>query len=323
LTYYNNSAGKAKHPTNGRPIKGIKERITGKEGQIRNNLMGKRVEFSGRTVIGPDPTLKFGWMGIPGDIAKELTIPEMVTSFNKNYLSDIVNTDKANFIMKNGDTRINLKYAMFRRGTELLYGDIVIRGGKELVVSNGNITLIEGDQVKRDGKIITKIIYTKKKRIELANGDIVHRHLKDGDTVLLNRQPTLHKGSMMAMKIRVLKGKTFRMNLATTKSFNADFDGDEMNIHVPQSLESRAELEGLSSAKHNIISAQASKPNIVIVQDSLLASYLMTKNDSILTKSQFFDISMHVETGGKSLWSPERVQTIRNVLKMKGKSQVV
>jgi DNA-directed RNA polymerase beta' subunit len=322
LTYYNNSAGKAKHPTNGRPIKGIKERITGKEGQIRNNLMGKRVEFSGRTVIGPDPTLKFGWMGIPEEIAKELTIPERVTSFNKDYLSDIVNNSKANFIIKN-DTRINLKYAMFRRGTELLYGDVVIRGENEFNVTNGNITLMEGDQVRRDGIIIPKIVYPKKKIIDLSNGDVVHRHLRHGDTILLNRQPTLHKGSMIAMKINVLKGKTFRMNLATTKSFNADFDGDEMNIHVPQSLESRAELENLSSAKHNIISAQASKPNIVIVQDSLLASYLMTKNSSPLTKSQFFDISMHVEKDGKSSWSPERVKTIQNVLKMKGKSQIV
>ena len=84
-TFYNNSQGKAKHPTNGRPIKGIKERITGKEGQIRNNLMGKRVEFSGRTVIGPDPKLLFGWMAMPEAISKDLTIPEIVCVYNKNH----------------------------------------------------------------------------------------------------------------------------------------------------------------------------------------------------------------------------------------------
>jgi len=365
-TFFNNSKGKAKHPTNGRPIKGLKERITGKEGQIRNNLMGKRVEFSGRTVIGPDPTLKFGEMGMPEAIARELTIPDRVTSFNKYKLTNIVNNGKANFIMKSGgDTRINLKYAMFRKGTELLCGDVIIRDGNEIKVINGNISLQSGDSVLRAGKILTSLqvgdiiirkgenipyehgvfirygdqikrkgeilpytsvlTYPTKKRINLNIGDVVHRHLRDNDIVLLNRQPTLHKGSMLAKKIRVMQGKTFRMNLATTKTFNADFDGDEMNIHVPQSLESRAELEGLSATKHNIISAQASKPNIAIVQDSLLASHLMTKENKQLTKSQFFDISLSGECSarGGQLWSTDRVKVIKNVLKMKGKKPIV
>ena len=94
-----------------------------------------------------------------------------------------------------------------------------------------------------------------------------------------------------------------------------------MNIHVPQSLESRAELIGLSATEHNIISAQASKPNIAIVQDSLLAAYLMTKENAPLKKSQFFDISMcgSIEGRDGGLWSAERVETIRKVLKDKGK----
>jgi DNA-directed RNA polymerase beta' subunit len=365
LTLFNNSQGKAKHPTNGRPIKGLKERMTGKEGQIRNNLMGKRVEFSGRTVIGPDPKLKFGEMGVPKQIAEELTIPERVTVFNKEYLSKLVNNDKANFVMKNeGDTRINLKYAMFRKGTELLYGDVVIRGEEELPVINNNVVLQNGDKVRRDGKILkglkngdiiirkderllygqegvnirygdnierdgknipysSILTYPSKKRVALNIGDVVHRHLKNGDVILLNRQPTLHKGSMLAKKIRVMPGKTFRMNLDTCKTFNADFDGDEMNIHVPQSLESRAELEFLSATKHNIISAQASKPNIAIVQDSLLAAFLMTKQNLPITKSQFFDISLSGDINGRNLWSLERVKTIREVLKLKGKKPTV
>lgn len=227
LTFCNNSSGKAKHPTNGRPIKGIKERITGKEGLIRLNLMGKRVNQSGRTVIGPDPTLPFGWMGIPEKIAKELTIPEKVTSFNIKYLTEIVNNNKANFIIKNNtDTKINLKYAMFRKGTELLHGDIVIKkDGKRHKIINENIKLERGDKIERNGQILDKIQYPEKKRINISIGDTVLRHLKDGDTVLLNRQPTLHKGSMLAKKIKVMKkGKTFRFNLATTKTFNADFD---------------------------------------------------------------------------------------------------
>lgn len=268
-TFYNNSAGKAKHPTNGRAIKCLKNRITGKDGQLRNNLMGKRVEFSARTVIGPDPTLPFGWMGMPDEVAQELTLPERVTVFNKEYLSNIVNSGKANFIMtNNGQTRLNLKYAMFTRGTDLLFGDIIIRGGKEIKVINSNVSLKETDHIIRPGllqlgdiiirgkrgeenrirvkdvrmplhigdnvervnksngesEIIGSIRITKKKRINLHMGDVVHRHLKDGDIVLLNRQPTLHKGSMLAKRIRITKNKTFTMNLATTKTFNADFD---------------------------------------------------------------------------------------------------
>lgn len=255
-TLFNNSQGKAKHPTNGRPIKGIKERLTGKGGQIRHNLMGKRVEFSARTVIGPDPNLKFGEMGIPKEIAQDLTKPITVQNYNKKYLTEIVNEGRANFIIKSdSNTKINLKYAMFRKGTELLYGDTVIRKGltmkekKELCycdektkcnwcqlpiqdnqervefkVYNANIILQKEDQIIRNGNIVKNIKYPLKKRIFLNIGDIVYKQLEDGDIVLLNRQPTLHTGSMLAKRIRVLDGKTFRFNLATTKTFNADFD---------------------------------------------------------------------------------------------------
>jgi DNA-directed RNA polymerase beta' subunit len=261
-TFYNNSQGKAKHPTNGRPIKGIKERITGKEGQIRTNLMGKRVNYSGRTVIGPDPNLPFGWMAIPKEISEELTRPEKVCSFNKDYLENLVNNGKANFVIKTNGTKLNLKYSMFLRGTELFPTDIIIRGDNKIPVKE-NITLCIGDKLERDGKILGGVIkgdtvirgeekiqvknsdflikygdkierqgeiikssdillYPSKKYIKLEFGDEVHRHLKEGDLVLLNRQPTLHKGSMLAMKIKIISGKTFRMNLATCKSFNAD-----------------------------------------------------------------------------------------------------
>ena len=227
-TFYNNSQGKAKHPTNGRPIKGLKERLTGKEGQIRNNHMGKRVEFSGRTVIGGDPNLRFGEMGMPKKIAEELTVPERVTVFNKEYLTKLVNNGKANFLItnnKNGEPqRINLKYATIKRGTRLLYGDTVIRGNKEIQVINDNVILKPGDQIKRDGKIMEQVKYSTQKQIHLKLGDEVHRHARNGDICLLNRQPTLHKGSMLAKRIRVMPGKTFCFNLASTSTFNADFD---------------------------------------------------------------------------------------------------
>jgi DNA-directed RNA polymerase beta' subunit len=280
----------------------------------------KRVEQSGRTVIGPDPNLKCGEVGIPREIAEELTIPERVTTFNKDYLTNLVNDGKANFIItknsKDEDTRINLKYAMFRKGTELLYDDVIIRGIQRIKVINENATLIPGDLIERNGKLLETIEYPKKKRIHLNIGDEVHRHLKNNDTILLNRQPTLHKGSMMAKRVRVMPHKTFRFNLDCCKSFNSDYDGDEMNIHIAQSLEARAELEMISATKNHIISAQESKPNIVIVQDSLAAAFLMTKENKKITKGQFFDICM---CGVKNLWSPKKINTIKKVLKMKKK----
>jgi len=249
-TVTHNSKGKAKHPTDNQPIKGLKERLTSKEGQIRQNHMGKRVDFSARTVIGPDPSLKMGQMAIPVEVSQILTFPEVVTPFNIDRLSNVVNDNKANFVLRNnGETRINLKYAMFRKGTELFYGDIIVRDCETLYenedgsiaipetaikVTHGGEKLQVGDRVVRNGKLLEGVKFPTRKRFTLRVGDVVERHLTDGDIVLLNRQPTLHKGSMLAKEVVVKPYKTFRMNLATTKSFNADFDGDEIDSSLEQ-----------------------------------------------------------------------------------------
>lgn len=317
-TFYNNSAGKAKHTTSGRPIRGIKERLTGKEGQIRTNLMGKRVDQSGRTVIGGDPTLKLGELAVPIEMAKNLTIPVQITSFNIDMMTELVNSGRANFVLKNGGTtRINLKSALFYRGTRLMHGDVIVRGNKEIVVNNGNDTLKPGDLLKRNGEFVENLKYPGKKRYHLTVGDIVERQLQDGDIVLLNRQPTLHKASMMAMEIVIRPHKTLRMNLAICKPFNADFDGDEMNIHVAQSLEAQAELRDLSAAKHNIISAQDGKPNMAVVQDSLLGAYRMTLGFQKVRKDQFFNISLKLEMSIKE--TTAKIQHISRILRQKNK----
>jgi DNA-directed RNA polymerase beta' subunit len=261
-TLFNNSQGKAKHTTNSRPIKGIKERIVGKDGQVRTNLMGKRVEQSGRTVIGPNPHLKLGEVGVPHQIAENLTYPERVASYNIDHLTAIVNEGKANFVRKPGGAVINLMYARCHKGTRLLYGDGIIRrevpyeegdeeksdfrnakvlrdgvystyedctpltDGDVIVFCsfevNGNLTLKQGDRVIRNGALMKKIDYPSINRINLSIGDVVDRHLQNGDIVLMNRQPTLHKGSMLAKRVVRVNAKTFQLNLATTKSFNAD-----------------------------------------------------------------------------------------------------
>jgi len=189
----------------------------------------KRVEQSGRTVIGPDPTLRMGQLAVPPEMASNLTVPVHVTDYNFQLLTKLVNEGKANFVIKKDNgTRINLEHKMFFRGTILEHGDVVIRTdpttGKtsEITINNGKDTLRPGDKLKRNGEFIKDIKYPEKRDYHLNIGDIVERQLQNGDILLLNRQPTLHEGSMMAQEVVIRKGKTLRFNLSIAKSFNAD-----------------------------------------------------------------------------------------------------
>ena len=217
----------------------------------------------------------------------------------------------------NGQTRINLENALFFKGTPLNHGDVIIRDGVELIVNNGKDMLKPGDQLKRNGVVLPDVKYPEKRQYKLMIGDICERQLMDGDIVLLNRQPTLHEGSMMAQEIVIREGKTLRFNLSINKSFNADFDGDEMNIHVPCSPESEAELRLLSASKYKIISAQNSKPSMCIVQDSLLGAYKMTIEATPMKKEIFFNIAL---TSGLSIAKIQnKMNVIRKIMKLKGK----
>ncbi|KAH9371227.1 hypothetical protein HPB48_013528 [Haemaphysalis longicornis] len=227
----------------GRPLKSIKQRLKSKEGRIRGNLMGKRVDFSARTVITPDPNLRIIEVGVPRSIAQNLTFPEIVTPFNI-------------------DKRGNNQYP----------------GAKYIIRDNG--------------ERIDLRFHPKASDLHLQCGYRVERHVRDGDIIVFNRQPTLHKMSMMGHKIKVLPWSTFRMNLSVTTPYNADFDGDEMNLHVPQSLETRAEVEQLALVSRQIITPQSNKPVMGIVQDTLTAVRKMTKRDIFLEKDQMMTILM-------------------------------
>ena len=189
-TLMNNSQGKSRC-TSGRPIKGIKERISGKDGLIRSNLMGKRRNQSARSVISADPSVRTDELVVPEIITKNLTVPEMACQFNLKVLQDIVNTDRANFVTKVDGTRINLKYALYKKGTQLLWNDKIIRNEKEIdPFKILNFELKSGDKIKRGDEIINNTELTKKRDFKLEIGDTVERHLKNGDIVLFNRQPT-------------------------------------------------------------------------------------------------------------------------------------
>ena len=229
----------------GRPLKSIKERLKSKEGRIRGNLMGKRVDYSARSVITPDPNLSINELGVPIDIATNITFPEKVTKFNIKKL--------------------------------------------QKVVENGYFQHPGAKSIKRnsDKKIISLKIITDYK---LEIGDIVNRHINDGDVVLFNRQPSLHKMSMMGHYVKVLPFKTFRLNVSVTTPYNADFDGDEMNMHVPQSIQTANELKTLALVETQIITPAQHKPIIGLVQDSIIGSYLLTQYNNYLTKSEVLHI---------------------------------
>ncbi|KAJ8311231.1 hypothetical protein KUTeg_011217 [Tegillarca granosa] len=195
----------------GRPLKSVKQRLKGKEGRVRGNLMGKRVDFSARTVITPDPNLRIDQVGVPRTIAQNMTFPEIVTPFNIDRMHELV-----------------------QRGANQY------PGAKYVVRDNGERIDLRFHQKASD--------------LHLQIGYKVERHMQDNDYIVFNRQPTLHKMSMIV-----------------TTPYNADFDGDEMNLHLPQSLETKAEISNLALVPKMIITPQANRPVMGIVQDTLTA----------------------------------------------------
>ena len=246
----------------GRALKTLRQRLKGKEGRIRGNLMGKRVNFSARSVITPDPNIKIDELGVPMKIALNLTFPDIVTKYNKKQL---------------------IKY-----------------------VRNGPFKYPGAKSIKRkvDGKSIA-LQYVDTSSIQLQEGDVVNRHLINGDYVLFNRQPSLHKMSMMGHKVRVMEHNTFRLNVSVTKPYNADFDGDEMNMHVPQSLQTVAELKYLASVPLQIISPREHKPVISLVQDSLLGLNRITNDGVYLNRDEMMNILVYLDSFDGELPEPE------------------
>jgi DNA-directed RNA polymerase II subunit RPB1 len=140
--------------------------------------------------------------------------------------------------------------------------------------------------------------------IVLDVGWVVERHLIDGDWVLLNRQPSLHKMSIMAHRIRIIPADTFRLPVCDTTPYNADFDGDELNVHVLQTHDARAEAEMLMSVSTQMISPENNKPIIALVQDSLVGGFLMTGKDAFLERHQAMQVIMSLRYLKREFWLP-------------------
>jgi len=238
-TYFDNEltgVPLARHRS-GRALKGIIQRLKAKEGRIRGNLLGKRVNFSARTVISPDPKISINEVGVPEAIAKELTIPVYVTTLNMSYVKQLFKDDKINYVIRPDGRRIK----------------VTKDNRKELMSS-------------------------------VAKDWVVDRQVNDGDIVLFNRQPSLHRISMMAHKVRVMPYRTFRLNPSVCPPYNADFDGDEMNLHAPQNEEARTEASFLMEVQNNIISPKFGGPIIGLDLDQISGVYLLTRKDTVMSK---------------------------------------
>lgn len=148
--------------------------------------------------------------------------------------------------------------------------------------------------VKPDGKVIYLEFEPDRETMVLECGWEVHRHLRNGDLCVVNRQPSLHRMSMLAHRIVIMEGKTFRLNLSVVQPYNADFDGDEMNIHIPQTIEAEAELRELMAVSKQIISPQANKPCMGLVQDALTAAFMFTRRDVFLDRSEAMGLLMEI-----------------------------
>ena len=229
-----NTSDKAK---TGRTLKGLHERISGKEGHCQSNVAGKRADQSSRSVVvGGGPLLPLGWVGMPEYIANILTVPEPVTKWNMSILQDLLEKGQIVRVKRQGLT-INVQQAThnFRRPFDHL----------------GEIGLLEGD--------------------------IAERKYRDGDVMLFNRQPTLRIESMQGVRVKIMWGEyPWRLGLAQCRAFNADFDGDEMNGHACQSLGARAECATVMAVSNLIVSRQSNSPIMGLVQNSLITMYLMT-----------------------------------------------
>src|SRR5690242_3625369 len=252
-TYFDNEVSgiPQAHHRSGRPLKTLTQRLKGKEGRFRGSLSGKRVDFSSRTVISPDPNLAISNVGVPVDVAKKLTIPETVSQRNLERLKKLVingpNTyPGANYIIRPDGVKIRLDYVT-------------------------------------DRKAIADSI---------AAGYIVERHLADGDIVIFNRQPSLHRMSIMAHSVRVLPYRTFRLHPAVCPPYNADFDGDEMNLHVPQSEEARAEATLLMRVQDQLISPRYGGPIIGGIRDFITGAFLLTRDETVLTRDEFANLAL-------------------------------
>ncbi|KAJ2617132.1 hypothetical protein H4S08_000456 [Coemansia sp. RSA 1365] len=274
----NNVMDSSKNPTvgtNGKPPNpGIRQILEKKEGLFRQNMMGKRVNFAARSVISPDPNLESDEVGVPPVFARKLTFPEPVTPHNVKELRQLV--------INGPQTWPGAASVQNEDGT-LVYLDMLTHESR---VALANQLLTPQDSVSRM-KSLGNVFTAKPTGV----GKKVYRHLRNGDMVVMNRQPTLHRASMAGMRAHVLPGEhTLRFHYMNCNQFNSDFDGDEMNMHFPQSEAARSELREIMGADKTYLNPTDGKPLRGLIQDSVDGGVILTKRDTLLTRSEYQEL---------------------------------
>jgi len=254
------------HHRSGRPLKTLSQRLKGKDGRFRGSLSGKRVNYSSRTVISPDPTLSVNEIGVPEQIAKEMTQKVKVT---RNNIDEIVE-----YVKRGPERHPGANYVKRQDGRRLKVREKNAEALAERITAEDE-----------DGN-------------PQGLGWTVERHLKDGDVVLFNRQPSLHRMSMMAHEVVVMPYKTFRLNTTVCPPYNADFDGDEMNMHVVQSEEALAEADVLMKVQEHILSPRFGGPIVGAIQDHITATYLLTEGENHFDQSTTLDLLRSTSVDG-------------------------
>ncbi|XP_053609913.1 DNA-directed RNA polymerase I subunit RPA1 [Plodia interpunctella] len=236
---------------------GLKQILEKKTGVIRMHMMGKRVNFAARSVITPDPNVDIDEIGVPDAFAKKLTYPVPVTEYNVDELRKMV-----------------------------INGPNVHPGAEKLEIENGRTIRIPPDSIQKRKSLAKRLLTPDE--YKTSGLKKVHRHLINGDIMILNRQPSLHKPSMMAHRARILKGeKTLRLHYANCKSYNADFDGDEMNAHFPQNEIARSEAFNIMSVTKQYLVPKDGTPLSGLIQDHVISGVRMSLRGVFFSKSDY------------------------------------
>lgn len=215
----NGRRGRAITGSNKRPLKSLADMIKGKQGRFRQNLLGKRVDYSGRSVITVGPYLRLHQCGLPKKMALELFKP-------------------------------------------FIYGKLELRGTATTIKAAKKM-------VEREEAVVWDI-----------PDEVIREH-----PVLLNRAPTLHRLGIQAFEPVLIEGKAIQLHPLVCAAYNADFDGDQMAVHVPLTLEAQLEARALMMSTNNILSPANGEPIIVPSQDVVLGLYYMTR-DSVNAKGE-------------------------------------
>lgn len=257
----NNSDGKYSQGHH-KVFQSVQQRIQGKEALIRGATMGKRVDYSWRTVLDPDPSLRFGQIRVPLAVARVVTVPVMVNQINIEQIRRLMAEGKITHITPGS-------------------GDL------------------KGRRVQVNERI--------REEVRINIGDKVDRWMQNGDKVVFNRQPTLHKQSIMGYDVVVGAPMTWGLHLSYTTPHNADFDGDEATGHGPQSLQAMAEVAELMHVTHCIMDPRTNKPAFGVVYDAITGAYLLTEPGTMVDEDDYADCIMLLTATEQLPSLPERL----------------